>query len=319
MRRAVMASTAAVAGALLVASPARADETVVVPGTAFPTSATSLSWFGCEGLFAPASADPSTTIVRDADAPAGERATRLSMPGPGSAAGPVSQVSSVADSAWSMWVRAADGGHGVGHVWYVSGELDEGQVWAGRADLAVSPAGWQEVRPADATYSWSKYDAATGELLEPAGRATVADFTDRHGDGPGYLMAGFGCDGAEFEIDRLTSGVPGAQTTYDLEGFGVATVIEASTTRVARGEEVTLTGVTLDGYEQATGAPLVLEARPEGATDFTPVGRPLRADAGGRVIVTVEPERTTEYRWHQPATGYADEGWSASTKIHVGR
>ena len=318
MRRVVTASTAALAAALLVAAPSHADE-VVVPGTAFPAGSTYLSWFGCEGLFAPATAGPRTTIVRDDEAPAGERATSLSMPGPGSAAGPVSQVSSVADAAWSMWVQAADGGQGVGHVWYVSSELDNGQVWAGRADLAATPGDWHEVRPASATYSWSKYDAVTGELLEPAGKATVADFTDRHGDGPGYLMAGFGCDGEEFELDRLTSGDPGEVTTYDLEGFGVATVIDASTTRVARGAEVTLTGATLDGLQQATGAPLVLEARPQGAIGFTPAGRALRADAAGRVIVTVSPDRTTDYRWHQPTTGYADEGWSDIVTVHVGR
>lgn len=187
------------------------------------------------------------------------------MPAGGSATGPVSRVESVSDATWSFSVRPLAGGQGVGHVWCVSGDLEPGEVWAGRAGLAATTGQWQQVQPATATYAWTKYDAATGEVLARVGEATIEQFTGDHGDGPGYLMAGFGCDAGEFAVDAIRVGDPGAVTTYDLEGLPVATTIAASQSEVAPGGEVRLTGATLDAGQQPTGAPLVLEARPEGA------------------------------------------------------
>ena len=83
---------------------------------------------------------------------------------------------------------------------------------------------------------------------------------------------------------------------------------------------MTLTGLTLDAGQRATGAPLVLEARPAGADRFAPVApEPLLGGADGGVVTTVTPDRTTDYRWFQPATGYADAGWSPVVRVRVGR
>ena len=164
MRRAAVVLVMALA-TLALARPASADDVVVVPGTAFPAGGTYLSWFGCAGLFQPATAGPSASVARDAHAPFGSRATRLAMPATGQASGPVTRVDDVAAAAWSMWVRPLSGGHGVAHVWYVSGDLDEGEVWAGRADLTASAGTWQQVVPASATFHWSRLAAATGEVL----------------------------------------------------------------------------------------------------------------------------------------------------------
>jgi hypothetical protein len=319
MRRAAVVLLLALAS-LVPAPTASADEVVVVPGTSFPAGNTYLSWFGCAGLFGPAPAGPSSTVGVDPQAPLGGRATRLDMSGAGHAAGPVTQVDRVAGATWSMWVRPAAGGQGVAHVWYVSAELGAGEVWSGRADLTAAAGRWQQVRPAGAGFTWTRTVAATGEVLEQAGSATLAGFTQAHGDGPGYLMAGFGCDAAPFTLDAVAAGDPGTVTTYDLEGFPVTTTIAASRAAVAPGAEVTVRGVTLDGGQQATGAPLVLESKPRGAAGFAPVGpAPSAPGPGGRVEMTVSPDTTTAYRWFQPATGYADAGWSPRTVVRVGR
>ena len=315
MRRAVMVLLLALVGTAPTPS-ASAAGVVTVPGTSFPAGDTYLTWFGCAGLFGPSAAGPSSSVGADVGAPMGARATRLVMPATGHATGPVTRVDRIAGAAWSMWVQPVTGGQGVAHVWYVSAELDEGEVWYGRADLAAPTGAWQQVRPATATFTWSRTLAATGAVVEEAGAATVAGFTAAHGDGPGYLLAGFGCDGSPFLLDGVAAG----DTTYDLEGFPVSTTITTSHARVAPGTAVTLTGRTLDGAQQATGAPLVLEARPAGADAFTPVGPgPVPGGADGAVVTTVTPERTTAYRWFQPATGYADAGWSPVTRVRVGR
>jgi len=81
---------------------------------------------------------------------------------------------------------------------------------------------------------------------------------------------------------------------------------------------VMLTGRTLEDDGVATGAALVLEARPLGAAGFTPVREePVPGRADGSVVTTVTPEKTTDYRWFMPATGYADAGWSPVTRVRV--
>jgi hypothetical protein len=313
MRRVVAVLLLAVLG--LAPTSASGSDVVIVPGTSFPAGGTYLTWFGCAGLFGPAAAGPTPSVAADAAAPMGGRATRLALPGTGQATGPVARVDRVGSAAWSMWVRPVAGGQGAAHVWYVTSELDEGEVWSGRADLAAAAGEWQQVSPGTARFSWTRVDAATGQVREQAGTATLAGFTRAHGDGPGYLLAGFGCDGAPFLLDAVATG----PTTYDLQGFPVSTTITASSSRVAPGSEVTLTGATLDGDQRATGAPLVLEARPAGAARFTQVGpEPLLGGPDGNVVTTVTPERTTRYRWFQPATGYADAGRSPVVTVRVG-
>lgn len=317
MRRAAVLLTAISAVLCAPLSPAAADDTVVVHGLGFPSSDTRITYFGCTDLFHRDSAPPAVRIDQVDAPPAGLRSFGLLVPGAGSATGMVTLVDSVASTTVAGFSARADlGSTGVAYVWYVAPGLDQGQVWAGRADLSVGPA-WQYVDTAAATYAWSLYDADNSQRVRPAGNATIAAFTAQNGDGPGYLLSGLGCDGNEFMIDALRFGSPGAVTTYDLEGITVTTSIAASTTSVPSGTKVTLTGASVDIAGVPVGAPLVLEARPAGSAVFSPVGAPVSASSGGAVTVTLAPGKTTAYRWFMPATGYADGGFSAPVTVNV--
>ena len=319
MRRttAVGAMVAAVVTATGWSQAASADDTVVVAGTAFPTPSTYLTYFGCTDLYHADTRGPDVLTYLDAAAPAGRRATALRMPGGGTASGPVSLVGSVAAATSALSVTAPEGGSGVAWVWYAAGDLQPGQVWAGRADLQAGAGGWQRVTPSAATYTWTRYDAASGSVVEQPGSATIADFTAVHGDGPGYLLAGFGCDGHEFSVDAISVGPPGAVRTFDLEGLPVTTSMSASALKAAPGEQVTLTGATTDNRQRLMGAPLVLEQRPVGAADFSAVGPPVAAGPDGRSSIAVTPDRTTDYRWFLPESGYADAGYSSTVRVVV--
>lgn len=317
MRRAVLVAALAVALSAPIA-PALADDTVVVPGLAFPSGDTYLTYFGCTDLYHADTRSPRVRIDRgDGTAPAGRRSFALQMPGAGTASGPVRRVESVAATTVAGFsARAPQGSSGVAYVWFVTPGLAPGQTWSGRADLAVG-AGWQQVDAAGAIYRWTRYDAASGAVLEDGGAHTIADFTDLHGDGPGYLLAGLGCDGHEFSLDALRFGPPGAVTTYDLEGVPVTTTIGSSAPTVGRGGQVTLTGTTVDARGVRVGSSLVLEARPQGAEVFRAVTGPLHAGADGAVTTTVAPEATTDYRWFLPESGYTDQGWSDVLRVAV--
>lgn len=294
-----------------------ADDTVVVQGTAFPTSSTHLTYFGCADLYHADTRGPEVVTYLDPAAPAGRRAADLQMPGSGTAAGPVSLVGSVASATSALSVQAPAGTSGVAWVWYAAGDLEPGQVWAGRADLQAAPGGWQRVTPSETTYSWTRYDAASGAVLDQPGSSTIAGFTAVHGDGPGYLLAGFGCDGQDFSVDAISVGSPGSVRTFDLEGLPVTTSMAASALKVQSGQQVTLTGSSIDARQRLTGAPLVLEQRPLGAADFTPVGSPVSAGPDGRPTVAVNPDRTTDYRWFYRESGYADAGYSQVVRVIV--
>lgn len=309
---------ALVSGAVLgVPVAAHADETVVVPGTAFPTSSTYLTYFGCVDLFQADTRGPLVRVTRDAAAPLGRRATALEPPGAGTAAGPVSLVGSVDEATSSMSVRAAAGSSGVGYVWYVAPGMVPGEVWAGRADLITTTTGWQQIDAAAASYDWSRVEAATGAVLERAGVAGIDDFTAEHGDGPGYLMAGLGCDGQAFGVDALRVGTPGSVTTYDLEGSPVSTSITSSRQRISGGDDVILGATSVDAAGQAMGSAVVLEARPEGAAGFRPVTDAVLAGPDGSVATTVAPEVTTDYRWFFAERAYADAHWSPAVRVVV--
>ena len=135
--------------------------------------------------------------------------------------------------------------------------------------------------------------------------------------GPATCWPASGATGRRSCSTRVATGA----TTYDLEGFPVSTTIAASAPRVAPGTEVTLTGATLDVDQRA-------DRRAAGAGGAAGRGRPgsrrsapqpVLGGADGSVVTTVTPERTTDYRWFQPATGYADAGWSPVVTVRVGR
>lgn len=316
MRRMVL--VAAIAAALSSPlAPAIADETVVVPGLAFPEGDTYLTYFGCTDLYHADTRSPQVRIGRDGAAPAGQRSFGLRMPGSGTASGPVRRVDSVADTSVAGFTARSDqGGAGVAYVWYVAPDLLPGQAWSGRATLQVGP-GWQYVDAAAATYTWTRYNSATGEIVEDGGTSTIAEFTRVHGDGPGYLLAGFGCDGQPFSLDALRFGSPGSVTTYDLEGITVSTTMRASHGVLPASGEVTLSGQTLDAGGVPIGSALVLEAREQGQEVFTPVGEPTYPGPDGTVSTVVAPEVTTDYRWYLPDTGLANTGWSESVRVVV--
>lgn len=315
MRRALV--TAAVTAALsLPLAPALADSTVVVPGLAFPSSDTYLTYFGCVDLYHADTRSPQVRIGRDA-APAGRRSFGLRMPGTGTAAGPVRRVDSVAGTTVAGFAARADqGGTGVAYVWYAPAGLQPGQAWAGRADLQAG-AGWQFADTRTPSYAWTLYDTASGAVVADGGRATVAEFTAANGDGPGYLLAGFGCDGQPFVIDALRYGAPGTVTTYDLEGIVLTTSMQASRAQVVPGGEVTLTGAARDGSGAVVGSSLVLEAKAAGQRAFTPVAGTLLPGPDGTVTAVVAPEATTEYRWYLPESGLADAAYSPVTRVEV--
>ena len=316
MRRAlvVAAVTAVLSTPMAVAV---ADDTVVVPALAFPSSETHLARLGCADLYHADARAPQARVVRPDVAASGRRAVGFRLPGQGTAVGPVHRTDSVAATTVAGFTaRAAGGSTGVAYVWYTAPDLRPGEVWAGRADLAVGP-GWTAVDTRAVTYSWTKYAAATGAVLQDAGRATLSQFTGTHGDGPGYLLGGLGCDGAEFEIDALRFGAPGAVTTYDLEGIAASTTMHRSTGTLVEGDHATLSGATVNAAGVPIGASLVLQERPAGTDAFRVVGDPLMADRDGTVSVDVAPTVTTDYRWYYPESGLADESWSPVTRIVV--
>lgn len=315
MRRLVLVAALAAALSSPLA-PVMADDTVVVPGLAFPDD-TYLSYFGCTDLFRADTRAPQVRIGRDGDVPAGRRSFGLRMPGNDTASGPVRRVGSVAGTSVAGFAaRADEGGVGVAYVWYSAPDLLPGEVWSGRAALQTGAA-WQYVDAAAASYTWTRYHAATGEVVEDAGTASVADFTATHGDGPGYLLAGFGCDGQPFSVDALRFGSPGAVTTYDLEGIAVSITMTASHDTLPAGGEVTLTGATLDEGGSPVGSALVLQERAEGQELFTATGHPLHAGPDGTISAVVAPQVTTEYRWYLPDTGLADAGYSVPVRLGV--
>jgi hypothetical protein len=323
MRRIVRRTSATSLLALALTVPgagtlAHADDTVVVPGSAFPsTSTTYLARFGCQSLHHLDPADALAEIVLDDGAPLGRRALGVQVSAPGGATGPVSRVESVADATHQLSARAPEGSTGVAWVWFATAGLDEGEVWLGRAELTVAAGGWQRLDPGAATYAWSRLEAAGGAVLEEAGRAGIADFTAVHGDGPGFLLAGLGCDGHPQVLDQVSVGPPGAVTTYDLEGAPVTTSITTSAAEVRAGRAVRLTGTTVDSAQQAVGAALVLQARPAGAEGFRDVTEPLTAGQDGSVVAEVSPETTTTYRWWFAERPYADAHASPEVRVVV--
>jgi hypothetical protein len=319
MRRSVVLATVVscglALGSALAASPAAADETVVVAGLSFPPGDTYVTTFGCADLYHGADAAPLVRLGNLDSSPAGRRSAGVLPLTDGSATGPVTRVDSVAATSVEGFTARADrGGAGVAWVWYVAPGLDLGQVWVGRAPLNATP-GWGYVDAAGAAYDWQKVDALTGRVVEAAGTATTAAFTRAHGDGPGYLLAGLGCDGTPFSFDALQVGSPGAVTTYDVEGLVLGTTISASGDRVPPGGSVTLTGATLDSAGVPAGTALVLEARAAGESAWQAVGDPVEADRDGYVRTTVEPTVRTQYRWSAPDTGYADASLSGVVTV----
>src|SRR3954447_10523534 len=241
---AAIGTVAATAMALVPASDARADGTVVVHGLAFPEGRDAqLSFVGCDALYQRSDEPVQAYIGRGRVAPpAGERSLGYDLRG-GNAIGALYYVSSMAGTtAAGLSVSAPSGASGVAYAGYQA-PADAGtpRVWFGRAPLSAGP-GWQGVDATGLTYTWTQYDMSTQQVLDQAPEpAAVSAFMGEHGgDGPGLYTVGFGCDGAPFDMDAWRIGGAGDVTTYDLEGYSTATTMSGSAQVVAAGEPVTL-------------------------------------------------------------------------------
>lgn len=271
----------------------------------------------------------------------------------GNAVGAQFAVGSVlATTVAGLSMAAPQGTTGVAYVGYQP-PRDSGSTlfWVGRAPLEAAPGGWRAVDVAGRSFSWTRYDLATGQrapvssppTAQPSGPsspdptpdsttdqdqgadrpATVAEFAGRMGgDGPGFFAVGFGCDGARFSIDALRVGRPGDVTTYDLEGWTSSAVIAGSTHRVLYGDGLTLSGVLRDnaGGSLDHGL-LVLEARPFGRETFQPVLGATRTVDAGDPVLTVTPQTRTFYRWRFAGSwsvnGSVSPAWSVDVAIRV--
>ena len=178
------------------------------------------------------------------------------------------------------------------------------------APTCASRPAWQTSTPPQRRTPGSSSPPRPATVVRDGGTATIADFTDEHGDGPGYLLAGFGCDGEEFSIDRLRYGSPGKVTTYDLEGIAATArrCRSARQAKVAAGDQVTITGPAVDG----TGAPIgALDGarRPSRRAPrrFKAVGDAVPASTDGWSARWSARRRRPIYRWYLPAMGYADD------------
>ena len=114
--------------------------------------------------------------------------------GTGTASGPTISFLSLAALGAGVDVRAESGTTGASYIWVTALDAPAGYAWRGRAALTVSPATWQHVDTATLPHEWQLVDLTTG-LTMAVEAGTPAEFAARHGDGAGYVVTGFGCDG----------------------------------------------------------------------------------------------------------------------------
>lgn len=311
--------TAAVATLLGVGlvGPAQADDTQVLQGGSFPTDGTYLAYVACSGFSAPATPPVLRVNTGPEGVPMGERTAGLVPSAAGTATGPVVSLDSMRTGTATVDVHTAAGGQGVSWAWVITQDAPAGHAWLGRADVSV-PAGWSRVDAAGHTYAWSLIDLATMRSTGQAPASSLAGFTGVHGDGPGYVISGLGCDGGESHLDAVRGGDAGDVTTYDIEGLALSSTMAASRTTVAAGRPVTLSNTSVDAVGRVTGDLVVLQERGPGG-QWSDVGEVVTPGADGVARAVVRPERTTTYRWWRPEGEYAAQGWSPSVRVVVSR
>jgi hypothetical protein len=313
---AAMAATALTAtlGAALGASPAAASDTRTLSGPSTGDPDAYLTFVRCDSLFgSPAATAPRSRInLGPYDAPLGRRSLGLVPTSPGSATGPYTSFDALTGLDASLSVAATGGSEGVSWVVTVTPTSPRGTAWTGRAAVSAPAGTWTQVSSSAHTYEWTLVDLTSGAVLGRAADGTPAAFAAEHGDGPGFAVTGFGCDGRPFNLDA----VRGAGTTYDFEGVQLATSVDVDVRQVRAGEKVTVTGAVTDSAERVTGDPLVLQTRVPGGA-WTSAGAPVLADRDGVTRTAVELQETTELRWHRPESQYADEGWSEAVTVTV--
>ena len=293
-------------------SPAQADGARTLSGPSTGDADVFLTYVGCSDLFAPATAPQSRLNLGPYAAPLGRRSLGLVPAAPGSASGPFTRFDSLAGFDSSLSVASTTGSQGVSYVMSITASSPPGTAWRGRAAVAAPPGSWTDVSAASLTYDWSLVDLSTLAAVAPAGAATPAAFAAEHGDGAGFVVTGFGCDGGSFNLDAIRA----SGSTFDFEGVTLTTDASVDRQRAEAGEKVTLTGRVTDGSGRVTGDPLVLESRRPGG-EWAPVGQLVMSDPSGLARVDVPVTETTEFRWHRPQSQYADEGWSDPVTVTV--
>jgi hypothetical protein len=316
--RSLMAAAAATAlttlGAALGAGPALAAEPRTLSGPSTGDADSYLTFVRCDSLFgSPAATAPRSRInLGPYSAPIGRRSLGLVPTGPGSAAGPYTAFAALSGLDASLSVAATGGSQGVSWVVTVTPTSPRGTAWTGRAAVPVPAGSWTHVASSAQTYEWTLVDLATGAVLDRAPDGTPAAFASAQGDGPGFAVTGFGCDGRPFNLDA----VHGAGTTYDFEGVQLRTSVDVDVRQVRTGDKVTITGAVADAAGRVTGDPLVLQTRVPGGA-WTSADAAVLADKDGVTRTSVELQETTELRWHRPESQYADEGWSDVVTVTV--
>jgi hypothetical protein len=291
---------------------AQADDTRTLTGPGTGSADVFLTYVGCTDLFAPATAPQSRINLGPYDAPLGRRSLGLVPSARGTASGPFAQFDSLDEVGSTLSVAATSGSQGVSYVMAITTSSPPGTAWSGRATLSAAPGAWTTVAAASLDYEWHLVDLGSLAQVAPAGTATPAAFAAEHGDGAGFVVTGFGCDGQSFNLDA----VHGAGATFDFEGTTLTTVASVDRARADTGDDVTITGRVTDPSGRVTGDPLVLESRAPGG-EWTPVGKPVLGDASGLARVDVRVAETTDFRWHRPESQYADEGWSDAVTVTV--
>ncbi|HET9423501.1 MAG TPA: hypothetical protein VFO49_20355 [Nocardioides sp.] len=299
--------------------PALADDTVVVHGTAFPDArAAQLTLVGCESLYQRSTELLQPYISRGPGRPAmGTRSLKYDLAG-GNAIGTLSYVDSMArTSAAGLQVYARPGAQGVAYAGYQSPDAEGYKLWIGRAPLSATGS-WQQIDATTLSYTWAEYDMQTGAATgETADTATVTSFaSDNGGDGAGFYMVGFGCDGVPFYMDAWRVGAPGTTTTYDLEALTSHLTMNGSTHTIDPGEEVTISGSARDGTgRRLVRGTMILEAKAVGTASFLPVR--VVDSATTDPSVTLAPKESTIYRWRFADRPLATGSVSAEFRVDV--
>jgi hypothetical protein len=293
-------------------APAQADGARTLTGPSTGDADVFLTYVGCDNLFAPATAPQSRLNLGPRAAPLGRRSLGLVPSAGGTASGPFARFDSLAGFDARVSVTSAAGSRGVSHVMSITPSNPPGTAWSGRAAVDAPAGVWAEVSAAALTYDWTLVDLGTLAPISRAGAATPAAFAGQHGDGAGFVVTGFGCDGRAFNLDAISA----SGSTFDFEGITLTTSVAVDRAHAKAGEKVTITGRVTDGGGRVTGDPLVLQSRTPGGA-WTPVGQAVLADPSGVARVDVPVTGTTEFRWHRPESQYADEGWSDQVTVTV--
>jgi hypothetical protein len=303
-----MATTLAALGT----APAQADASSRLSGPSTHDPDVFLTFVGCDSLFGAAQAPQSRINLGPYTAPLGRRSLGLVPPAAGTASGPFARFDSLASFDASVSVASTAGSQGVSWVMSITPDNLPGTAWQGRAPLSAPAGSWTTVSTAAQSYTWTLVDLATLSPLSEPETATPAAFAATHGDGAGFAVTGFGCDGSAFNLDAIRA----SGSTFDFEGTSLTTSAALDRESVDAGQQVTVTGRVTDPAGRVTGDPLVLESRAPGG-EWTATGEMVLGSAGGVASVDVPVTETTEFRWHRPESQYADEGWSDPVTVTV--